>query len=262
MIRPMLAVLAGLLVLCACQSPRALLVEASAEPAGVASSDNSRRAAIRLQLATQYMVAGQYAVALDEVGQAIAADPSLVDAYHVRALTYMGMRDRNRADESFRVALSMRASDADILNNYGWFLCEGGRYAEGLPYLQRASAAVSPAGAVKPLTGQGVCQLRSGDAAAAEKSLQEALGYDRNNATANTNLALVYFHRADYRHAAQHLARVNGGQSASAQSLWLGARVAHKQGDYVGQAELVTRLRSRFPDSREMTAYEQGAWDE
>lgn len=259
MIRLIAAALFGLLMSSGCQlphSPTQDLQTASDQ------TDARRRAGIRLQLATNYLEAGQNAVALDEIKQAIAIDPSLADAYHVRALIYMNMNEQALADDSFRTAVSMRGNDGDLLNNYGWFLCQSGRYGEAVPMLQRAVSAPSAGGPVKPLISLGACELRRGNSADAEKNLKAALGYDRNNPVANTNLALVYYRRGDFAQARQYAQRVNSSQFASAQSLWLGARIAHRQGDGRTQDALVAQLRSRFPDSRELTAYEQGAWDE
>jgi len=259
MIRLIAAALFGLLMLSGCQLP-----QTPGQDVQTASdqTDARRRAGIRLQLATSYLEAGQNTVALDEIKQAIAIDPSLADAYHVRALIYMNMNEHALADDSFRTAVSMRGNDGDLLNNYGWFLCQQGRYGEAVPLLQRAVSAPSAGGPAKPLISLGACELRHGNSADAEKNLKAALGYDRNNPVANTNLALVYYRRGDFAQARQYAQRVNSSQFASAQSLWLGARIAHRQGDGRTQDALVAQLRSRFPDSRELTAYEQGAWDE
>ncbi|QQX83143.1 type IV pilus biogenesis/stability protein PilW [Cupriavidus necator] len=259
MIRLIAAALLGLLMLSGCQLPHA-----PAQDPQTASdqTDARRRAGIRLQLATNYLEAGQNAVALDEIKQAIAIDPALADAYHVRALIYMNMNERTLADDSFRTAVSMRANDGDLLNNYGWFLCQEGRYGEAVPMLQRAMAAPSAGGPAKPLISLGACELRQGHSAEAEKNLKAALGHDRNNPVANTNLALVFYRRGDFAQARQYVQRVNSSQFVNAQSLWLGARIAHRQGDSRMQDALGAQLRSRFPDSRELTAYEQGAWDE
>ncbi|MDW3680732.1 type IV pilus biogenesis/stability protein PilW [Cupriavidus sp. CV2] len=259
MTRLIVAVLMGLVLLAACQLPPPV------KPELQTASDQtelSRRATIRLQLATSYLEAGQYNVALDEAKQAIAIDPTLVDAYHIRALVYMNMNERALAEESFRSALAMRADDGDVLNNYGWFLCVNGRYAEAVPYLERAVNSPSASGPGKALTSLGACQLRNGNSEAAEKSLFGALRFDRNNPVANNNLALLYYQRGDYQRAQQYVGRINSSNFVSAQSLWLGARIARRQGDVAAQNALVAQLRSRFPDSRELTAYEQGAWDE
>lgn len=258
MTRLIVAALLGLM-LSACSLP-----PAPAQDIKTASDQTSanKRATIRLRLATQYLEARQYPVALDEIKQAINIDPMLVDAYHVRALIYMGMNESALADDSFRTALSMRENDPDVLNNYGWFLCQSKRYAEAKATLQRAVQTPSVNGPVRPLTNLGACEMRNGDLASAEKNLQTAYGYDRNDPAVLTNLAQLNFQRGNMGEAKQYVERVNGSRFVSAQSLWLGARIARRQGDADTQNALTAQLRSRFPDSRELTAYERGAWDE
>lgn len=259
MTRLLVAALSGLLMLSACalpQGPTQDIKTASDQTAA------DKRSALRLRLATQYLEARQYPVALDEVKQAISIDPSNVDAYHVRALIYMGMNENALAEDSFRTALNMRAGDPDVLNNYGWFLCQANRYAEGKATLQRAVQTPSASGPIKPLTNLGVCDMRAGNLAEAEKNLQTAYGYDRNDPSVLLNLAQLYFQRGDMGQARQFAGRINASRFANSQSLWLGARIAHRQGDTQTQGAMIAELRNRFPDSRELTAYERGAWDE
>lgn len=255
MTRLIVAALLGLM-LSACSLPPA------SQSAASDTTSATRSASIRLRLATQYLEARQYNVALGEIQKAISSDPTLVDAYHVRALAYMGMNEDALAEDSFRTALNMRANDPDVLNNYGWFLCQTDRYAEAKSTLQRAVQAPSVNGPVKPLTNLGACEMRNGDLTSAEKNLQTAYGYDRNDPMVIMNLAQLNYQRGDMGQAKQYVGRVNGSRFVSAQSLWLGARIAHRQGDIQTQGALVAELRNRFPDSRELTAYERGAWDE
>ena len=58
-----------------------------------------KRASIRLQLAVGYYQNAQYETALDEVKQAIAADPDNADSYGLRALIYTEMGQLALADE-------------------------------------------------------------------------------------------------------------------------------------------------------------------
>ena len=51
--------------------------------------ENRRRARIRLELASGYFEQGQTNVALDELKQALVADPGFADAYNLRGLVYM-----------------------------------------------------------------------------------------------------------------------------------------------------------------------------
>ncbi|MCA3187322.1 MULTISPECIES: type IV pilus biogenesis/stability protein PilW [unclassified Cupriavidus] len=259
MTRLLVAALSGLLMLSACTLPAGPTQDIKTASDQTAAD---KRASLRLRLATQYLEARQYPVALDEVKQAITIDPSNADAYHVRALIYMGMNENALADDSFRTALNMRSNDPDVLNNYGWFLCQTNRYAEGKATLQRAVQTPSATGPIKPLTNLGICEMRNGKLAEAEKSLQTAYGYDRNDPSVLMNLAQLNFQRGDMGQARQFAGRVNASPFASAQSLWLGARIAHRQGDTQTQGAMIAELRNRFPDSRELTAYERGAWDE
>ena len=67
-------------------------------------TDNQKRARIRLQLAVGYYEQRQMPVALDEIKQALAADPSFADAYSMRGLIYMDMGETRHHNirESFR----------------------------------------------------------------------------------------------------------------------------------------------------------------
>ncbi len=226
-------------------------------------TDVSRRAAIRLQLASNYLEAGQSAVALDEINKVIALDPSMADAYHIRALAYKNRRGPQLAEDSFRRALSAKPSDGDLLRNYGWFLCSAGRYREATGILEKAIETPSAGVAVKPMINLGLCYLRNGDAAHAARSLLRAHYIDERNPVANTNLALMYYKRGDAGNARGFIDRVNADpRLANAESLWLGARVAHRLNDRRVQESLTEQLRRRFPESRELAAFERGAWDE
>lgn len=225
-------------------------------------TETQRRAAIRLQLAAAYLEAGQATVALDEVKQALAIDASMPAAYHLRALAYMNLNERELAQQSFERALTMRANDSDLFNNYGWFLCLGNQYEAALSWFNKAIATLSAGGSAKPLANVGMCYLRQGKQQLAESYFLKALELDVNHPVANSNLALLCFKRGENQRARSYIQRVNNSAYQNPESLWLGARIAHRQGDSAQQEVWLDRLRERFPDSREMGAYERGAWDE
>ena len=98
------------------------LVTESDEP------ESRRRARLRLELATGYFEQGQTNVALDELKQALNADPTFADAHNLRGLVYMRLNNIPLAEESFRRALVLNPRDADVAHNYGWLLCQQARY--------------------------------------------------------------------------------------------------------------------------------------
>ena len=226
-------------------------------------TDLSRRASIRLQVATQYLEAGQAATALDEIKKAIAIDPNVPGAYHIRALAYMSLGQHELADDSFRRALAAAPQDGDLLNNYGWFLCgQGGKPGEGMAMLRKAIDAPAAGSPAKPWTNLGVCQMRQGDLDGAEKSLTRATYIDANSALTNLSLAQLYYKRREYARALPFIERVNGRNTPTAESLWLGARIARRVGDASQQNAWSAQLQRRFPNAPEEAAFERGAWDD
>ncbi len=92
-------------------------------------TSKQRRARIRLELATAYFQQGQTHVALDEIKQAIAIDPTYADAYNLRGLVYLRLNDLPLASDSFDRALALNPRDADAAHNYAWLLCQQAQYA-------------------------------------------------------------------------------------------------------------------------------------
>jgi len=226
-------------------------------------ADIGRRAAIRLQLATQYLEAGQAATALEEIKNAIAIDPSVPGAYHIRALAYMNLGQREQADDSFRSALAATPQDGDLLNNYGWFLCsQCGKPDQGMAMLRQAIEAPAAGSPAKPWTNLGVCQMRQGDLDSAEKSLTRATYIDANSLLTNMTLAQLYYKRREYARAMPFVERVNSRGNPTAESLWLGARIARHVGDVSQQNAWSAQLQRRFPNAPEEAAFERGAWDD
>ncbi len=224
--------------------------------------ETRRRARIRLELAVNYFQNGQTAVALDEVKQALAADPTYADAFNLRGLIYMRLNDMAQAEDSFKRALALRGNDPDLLHNYGWLLCQRQRHAEADQHFARALANPTYQDRAKTFMTRGLCQSSAGQFAEAEQSLLKAYELDAANPVVGYNLAALFLRRNELTQAQFHIRRLNNSQFANAESLWLGIKVERAQGDTVAQRQLADQLRRRFPDSRELAAYERGAFNE
>ena len=126
MIRLLIALsLSSLLAACA-------NMQSASEPAGASQSvipeaavntDERRRARIRLELAAGHYQQRNYSVALDELREALTIDPDYPAAYGMLGLIYMDLNEPIRAETSFKKALELAPGNADLSNNYGWFLC-------------------------------------------------------------------------------------------------------------------------------------------
>ena len=75
-------------------------------------------------------------------------------------------------------------------------------------------------------------------------------------------LAALKFRKGDIKQAQFYVRRVNNGEFSTAESLWLGIKVERALKEPMAMRQLGDQLRRRFPDSRELLAYERGTFDE
>lgn len=231
----------------------------------VTESDESserRRARIRVELALGYFEQGKTNIALDEIKQAITADPTFVDAYSLRGLVYMRLNDFDFAEESFNKALSIKPRDANILHNLGWLKCQQALYSQAVSYFSQALADPMYGERAKTLMAQGLCQARAGLRHEAEFSLLKSYEYDAGNPVTGYNLANLLYQKEDYARAQFYIRRLNNSELANAESLWLGVKVENRLGDREAMTQLATQLEKRFPQSREAASYRRGAFNE
>jgi type IV pilus assembly protein PilF len=225
-----------------------------------------KRANIRLQLAIGYYQDGKDEVALDEVKQAILADPDSADAYSVRALIYTRMGETALADDSYQRALKLAPGNPELANNYGSFLCQqAGRAPQAMQQFESALKNPAYTSPVNALINAGSCSLRNKNLDAAERYLLDALRVGPDVPTTTALLARMYYERRDYSRASFFINRLDTLAKLdawTADQLWLAIRVNRKQGDKSMEASLVNQLRRRFPASPELAAFQRGAFDE
>jgi type IV pilus assembly protein PilF len=225
-------------------------------------TSRQRRARLRMELASGYFQNGQTTVALDEIKQALVADPNYADAYNLRGLVYMRLEDAGMAEDSFRRAIAINPRDPNIRHNYGWLLCQQNRYGDAAQQFTEALAVPGYTDRAKTLMTQGVCELKAGLRPQAERSLMQAYEIDAGNPVVGFNLASVLAQREEWSRAQFYIRRVNNSPSASAETLWLGIKIERKLNNREAVAQLGGQLQRRFPQSREASAYERGNFND
>ncbi len=263
----LVGVLAVLSLLGACTSQTTVTESRpSRESANDPAADKGnpeRRARARLELAGLYFSRGQPEEALGDVNNAIAAKPDLAEAYALRGLIYGALGQAAQADDSFRSALRFAPNDADTSHNYGWFLCQQRRFTEADAQFNNALAQPQYRDTVRSLLAQGVCQARAGKWLEAERSLSRSYELDPANPATAYNLSDVLLRKGDLQRARFYVARINAvREQATAQSLWLAARIERGLNNEAALQDLGRQLRERFPQSPQALQYDQGRFDE
>lgn len=231
---------------------------APAEPA-----DPDRRARVRLELAGLYLSRGQGATALEEVKRALSAKPDMPEAYSLRGLIYDSLGQPELAEDSFKRSLQLAPRDGDVMHNYGWFLCQQKRFNEADALFERTVLQPQYGEVVRTRLAQGVCLARAGRWQEAERALQRSYELDPSNPVTGYNLGEVLLHQGQAERARFYLARVNSvREQATAQSLWLAARIENRLGNIPARQDLGRQLQGRFPESPEAFRFEGGRFDE
>lgn len=225
-------------------------------------SEARKRARLRVELASGYFEQGQTTVALDEIKQALNADPAYAPAFNLRGLAYLRLSEFRLAEDSFRTALRINPRDAGVAHNLGWMLCQQSKFAEAMGLFGQALANPIYPGQAKTLMAQGICQARAGQVLEAESSLSRSFELDAANPVTAFNLAKLLAQRGDLPKAQFHLRRLNNSDLANAETLWQGIKVERRLGNAVAERQLGDQLKRRYPQSKELGWYERGAFDE
>jgi type IV pilus assembly protein PilF len=224
--------------------------------------EQQKRAAIRLQLGVDYYQRGQHKIALDEIRQALLVSPNLVEAYSLRALIFMDLNDKQRAEENFLRALKLAPNNSDLANNYGWFLCQSGKEKEAMAYFEKVLKDPTYATPFKVFSNAGVCSLRLKDALNAERYFMMGFSADPSNPSINANLAKIFFDKGEYEKAKFYIGRVVKAEIMAADVLWLAIKIENKLNDQMAVTSLGTQLRRRHPTSREYELFQRGTFNE
>jgi type IV pilus assembly protein PilF len=225
------------------------------QPTSPEHVDARSRADVHAQLGAAYYEIGSYAVALDELNEALRADADYGPAYNILGLVYMGLGEDARAEQSFRRALSINAQDSDAHNNYGWFLCQRKRNEEGIKHFMAALKNPLYASPEKSYINAGICARGRGDDKVAAEYFERALQAQPQQPQALYQLADLAFRRNALPEARMFLTRLSRtGTAFNAEALWLAVRVERALGDKDAEASYGMQLRRNYPNSRETQA--------
>ncbi|MBB3196376.1 type IV pilus biogenesis/stability protein PilW [Roseateles terrae] len=227
------------------------------------ATDADRRAAVRMELASAYLGRGQYETALDELKQAQAIKPDVAGAVSLRALIYAAMGDFEAAEDVFKKGMNAARPDADLIHNYGWFLCQRQRYDEAARQFEAALAVPQYRTPGRTLLAWGVCDGRARKLEQAQQHLMKAFEYEPGNPTVAVNLGEVLYRQGDFERARFYARRVNNNpEQANASSLWLELRIERKAGNSANMEDLAKQMRNKYPQAPETQALNNGRFDE
>lgn len=216
-------------------------------------------AKVRTELGADYYKRKQYGVALDQLGQAVRADPEYAPAYNVRALVHAALMEDDEAVGDFKRSLSLDPSNSDTHNNYGWYLCQHGKEREGVTHFLQAVKDPLYSTPYVAYLNAAICSRKIGEMKSAEIYLQRALILQPEFPDALLAMADLAYDVADFSRAQEYFERYEkiAGGNLTAENLLLAVRIEHKLGNRRAEAAYAAQLINKFPDSREASLLEQ-----
>lgn len=213
-----------------------------------------------VQLGLEYIKRDDYSRARKHLNRALEIDSNNAPANAALGLIYNQEDEMYLAENSFLTAIKSDPGYTRGRTYYAAFLFAERRYDEALKQFKLAAENTEYESRAQIFTNIALCQLKLGNNEEALAAYEKTLRLDRFNGRALSGATELLIEKSEYKRAQylyNRLVRMisQEGLSHSAQSLWMGIRIA----DHFGSAEQVESLSSilqeQYPDSSEYAAY-------
>lgn len=216
---------------------------------------------IKTQLAIEYMRGHDFRQATTSIEEAIKANDKNEIAWLIRAQIFQHLKVPEKAEASFKKALSIKPDSAEINNNYGWYLCsQTKRVNESIAYFDKALADPTYPSPHTANLNKGICSAKLGQYSLSESYLQRALAAAPQfppamKEMARTKMLAGNLQDADY-YFRQYQSRVD---MLLADDLLLGWKLAYAMGNTQAAYEYEAQLRANYPYSEELQSVSSGS---
>jgi type IV pilus assembly protein PilF len=232
-----LLLLAGLLQACVAVNP--------------GQTQDEKASAVNVQLGIGYLQQDKLSLADEKLAKALRQNPKSAAAHNAYAILQDRLKQTDKAEYHYRKATELDPKDSQAANNYGTFLCRNGRELESEKYFIRALDNPLYSTPEYAYTNAAVCLLRVKQIEPARDYLRKALTEKSDFAPALLAMGGLYFDEKDYATAQKYLDRYHLVAKPSPRSLWLAIRTSLSVDPNTDVSELVQRLGTDFPESKE-----------
>ncbi len=213
-------------------------------------------AATRVSLGLGYLKMGNMAQAKQNLEKAKKFAPNMVQVYTAFAHYYETVGEHELTTKSYEKALSIKADDADTLNNYGVYLCRQDKIGAAEKQLLKAIAVPSYILVAKSYENLSSCFLQKNDFLKAEMYLNKAILHSPSSSSILFQMVRLQYAMGDYKQAKlfeQRFEKVT--RRFSSQSLALSYKVHFKLGQRRTAKNYGTMLVKMYPQSWESQQY-------
>lgn len=215
---------------------------------GGTHANMSNKGLANLNLAHNYMAAGQLDFAMDRANRALRTDADSPDVQIVLGMIYEKLNDPVQAGEYYARAVKLAPEAGHVLNVRAVWLCRNNDTQEANAYFAQAVKDPFYKNKQQAYFNAGKCALKAGDLALAEQYLRPGLELAPEDARLLAELAEVKYRQGDYMAARAFYQRREALGSPSADLLALAAKIEQGAGDTAAAERYRRRLSELFPD--------------
>ena len=164
-------------------------------------ANRDEMAATRISLGLGYLKMGNMTQAKLNLEKAKRFSPDLVQVHTAFAHYFEVVGENELTSQSYEKALSIKADDADTLNNYGVFLCRQNEISAAEIQFLKAIAVPSYLLVAQSYENLASCFLQIDDFNKAEKYLNKAINHSPNRSETLLQMVRLQYAMADYGQA-------------------------------------------------------------
>ena len=220
-------------------------------------TQNEKASAVNVQLGIGYLQQNNLELASQKLTKALGQNPKSAAAHNAYAILQDRLNQLDLAEYHYEKATKLDRNDSQAANNYGTFLCKNGREIESEKYFLQALDNPLYSTPEYAYTNAAVCLLKVDKVNAARGYLRKALTEKSDFAPALLTMSGLLFNEMDYKGAWSYLDRYHLVAKPNPRSLWLSIQAASKIDASADVTELVERLKTDFPDSREYQTWKE-----
>lgn len=213
--------------------------------------DMKRASDANVALATAYLQRGSLGAANEKIQKALKQNPRSVQANSIYATLLTELGKSKEAEKHYKKAIRLDGDNSSVRNNYGTFLCSQSREKEGIEQFQKAILDPLYETPEFAFANAGACYLRLPNFEKAEDNLRKSLLRNKRMPLALYQMAKLNYLQSRYVLSKTYLDRFHRVAAKSAESSWLGMRLAWHLGNKKDVANYSLLLRNKFPDSVE-----------
>lgn len=184
-----------------------------------------------------------YNIALEKFKRALVHNPKLAIAHSGIATVYSAMNAKVDAARHYKLSVKHAPDDPVILNNYGTFLCQTGKYLEAVEYYKKTLANPFYRTPETVHENAGVCLMRAGEHQQAEVHFREALASNPKMAISLYNMVIISAGKNDSMAARAFIQRLDGLMALDEKVLKIAYQVEKKMGNDRAANQYLAELR-------------------